>query len=232
MIARVQQMKRSRQQQSQGVMTQEQYEAYQAYQQQQAAAQQQAVAPPTYQQTVEARNQAIAQAILDAHNQSGSNANVPFGNKGDEQNSAQNPVARLAVGQQVQPSIQPGSTDVKDVVDLVEVWKKLDNKSTVWQLLIDDQSKVLTVSVYIDRFRKEGVKIGAPPTHYVGMVDQVVAQNPQMLERPFGELLQMLAIIDYDFDNGMDKDELARKVLGEAGYEANKKRISQMMGSK
>ena len=29
--------------------------------------------------------------------------------------------------------------------------------------LIDDQAKILTVSEYIDRFQKEGVKINAPP---------------------------------------------------------------------
>ena len=39
--------------------------------------------------------------------------------------------------------------------------------------------------------------------------------------------MQILAIVDYDFDNGMDKDDLARKVLGEAGFEANKKRFTQ-----
>jgi len=55
----------------------------------------------------------------------------------------------------------------------------------------------------------------------------MLQQNPQMLERPFGELLQILAIIDYDFDNGMDKESLAKQVLGEAGYAENKKRISQ-----
>ena len=110
-------------------------------------------------------------------------------------------------------------------MDLTEVWKKLDKKSTVWTLLIDDQSKLLTVSEYIDRFQKEGVKIQAPPLHYVQMIDQIVGGNPQMLQRPFGELVQIVAIVDYDFDNGMSKDELARKVLGEAGFEANKKRL-------
>ena len=93
----------------------------------------------------------------------------------------------------------------------------------MWSLLMDDQAKVLTVSEYIDRFHQEGVKIVEPPLHYVQMIDQIVAQNPQMLQRPFGELLQISAIVDYDFDNGMDKDALAKKVLGEAGYEANKK---------
>ena len=43
---------------------------------------------------------------------------------------------------------------------------------------MDDQSKILTVSEYIDRFHKEGVKISAPPMHYVQEIDQIVAQNP------------------------------------------------------
>ncbi len=103
----------------------------------------------------------------------------------------------------------------------------MDKKSTVWALLIDDQAKLLTVSEYIERFRQEGAKINAPPAHYVQLIDQIAQENPQMLQRPFGELLQILAIVDYDFDNGMDKDLLARKVLGDAGFEANKKRFTQ-----
>ena len=178
-----------------------------------------APAPLTYQQTVDQRNQAIAQAILNAHNQSVSSGNVP--------NHAIIDAHTVPSGQQRPQPWQSTSTDVKDVVDLSEVWKKLDTKSTVWPLLIDDQAKVLTVSEYIDRFHKEGVKINEPPTHYVQEIDQMVQQNPEMLQRPFGELLQMLAIIDYDFDNGMDKDALAKKVLGEAGYEENKKRFTQ-----
>jgi hypothetical protein len=40
-------------------------------------------------------------------------------------------------------------------------------------------------------------------------------------------LIKVLAIVDYDFDNGMSKDDLARHVLGDAGFEQNKKRFSQ-----
>ena len=117
------------------------------------------------------------------------------------------------------------------MVDLSEVWKKLDTKSTVWTLLIDDQAKLLTVSEYIDRFQKQGVKINEPPEHYVQMIDQIVTGKSADASRPFGELVQIVAIVDYDFDNGMDKDDLARKVLGEAGFEANKKRFTQQQQS-
>lgn len=209
MLYRVQQMKAMKQHQAQA-----QYQEYEEYQQQnQAQSQQQAPAQPTYQQTVDQRNQTIAQAILDAHGQPASSP--------AQQQTQQAPQTQ----QQALPSAS--STEVKDVVDLSEVWKKLDTRSTVWTLIIDDQAKVLTVSEYISRFQAQGARINAPPAHYVQMIDQIAVQNPQMLKMPFGDLLKILAIVDYDFDNGMDKDALARKVLGEAGFEENKKRFTQ-----
>jgi len=237
--------------------------------------------PATYQETVDRRNQAIAQAIMDAstHPQAIANEEAmniqPVASESapapsflqwvtlklsdlytvlkrfidgiigfilnkapedqDQQQSsdvdAQAPVASPGSSSASHPPAgqvpTAASADSQDEVDLSEVWKKLDKKSTVWMALADDQSKLLTVSEYISRFQKEGVKISAPASHYVQMIEQVAGQNPQMLDRPFGELLQVLAIIDYDFDNGMDKDALAKQVLGEAGYEQNKQRFVQ-----
>lgn len=214
-LSRIQQNKAKRQQPTQA--------EYQKHQQQQA--QKQPAAQPTYQDLVDQRNQAIAQAILNAHNKSALNEDIPFGND-TEVDPNQQVTSNPGTTQQPATSQEPAG-QVQDVVDLAEVWKKLDTKSTVWTLLIDDQTKVLTVSEYIDRFHKQGVKISAPPLHYAQMIDEMVKENPQILERPFGELLQILAIVDYDFDNGMDKDVLARKILGDAGYEANRKRFTQ-----
>ena len=44
---------------------------------------------------------------------------------------------------------------------------------------------------------------------------------------PFEQLLQTVAVVEYDFDNGQDKDAMAKKVLGEQGYLKNKQRLSQ-----
>lgn len=237
MIMRIQQMKAMKQHQAQGQYQQQNVQGVQVQNQ----------APPvqrSYQQSVDARNQAIAQAIIQA-NASATQDSLDVNSVSISQSSRPSPAYAGAgpmtqAGQELTPSplvsspssstqgvIQHASADVQDEQDLTEVWKKLDKKSTVWKLLIDDQAKTLTVSEYINRFGQEGVKISAPPSHYVQMIDQAVDQNPQMLDRPFGELLQILAIIDYDFDNGMDRDILARKVLGPAGYEANKQRFSQ-----
>jgi hypothetical protein len=224
MIYRVQQMKAMKQQQAQ-----QQSRQYQEYQQEGGAAQsrQAPAAPPTYQQTVDQRNQAIAQAILAAHNQSVSGETVPFGNTAGSGAAQQQQAGTQAISAAPNQAMPNQGTGSADVVDLTDVWKKLDVKSTIWTALVDDQSKILTVSEYITRFQNEGVKITAPPAHYVTEIDQMVQQNPEMLKRPFGELLQMVAIIDYDFDNGVNKDDLARKLLGEAGFEENKKRFTQ-----
>jgi len=228
-LYRVQQMRAMKEHQNQQ-MTQEEYAAYQQQQQAQAPAGQPAQpAQPTYQQTIDQRNQAIAQAIITAQHQPAGSENEPFGNSADTGPAKKQPAPSAPAIQQA--SSPTGSSDVKEVVDLSEVWKKLDVKSTVWTLLIDDQAKALTVSEYINRFHSQGVKISEPPDHYVQMIDQIVAQNPDMLQRPFGELVQIVAIVDYDFDNGMNKDDLARKILGEQGFEENKKRFTQQPAS-
>jgi len=213
MLYRVQQMRAQKQQRAQ----QEYQQEMAAQQQSQQPAQPQAPAAPTYQQIVDARNQALAQAILGEHNNSITTSGISPGPSSTAYASSSTA--------SMPPSVDTSSNDVKDVVDMTEVWKKLDKNSKVWNLLIDDQAKLLTVSEYINRFENQGVKIAVPPTQYVQMIDQLSKQNPQMLQRPFGELIQILAIMNYDFDNGMDKDELARKLLGEEGYEQNKKRF-------
>lgn len=119
------------------------------------------------------------------------------------------------------------SNDVQDVVDISDVWKRLDSDSRSWTLLIDNQAKVATVSEYVDRFSKQGVKIQGPPIDYVHMIDDLAMQNPVLLNRPFKDVLQLVAIMQYDFDNGIDKDVLAQKMLGQELYLSNKKRLGR-----
>ena len=134
-----------------------------------------------------------------------------------------------AVAQQAgalgRPYEQVSSNEVKDVVDITEVWQRLDKDSRAWALLIDNQAKALTVEEFIDRFRKEGAKIQKSPAQYALAIDQMASQNPQMLTQPFKDLVRLTAVMEYDFDNGMDRDALAKKVLGDKFYQDNKKRL-------
>lgn len=110
-------------------------------------------------------------------------------------------------------------------VGLMELWDALDRSARPWAQIVDREIKLLTVSEFIDRFRKSGIRISHSPGEYVGKIDSVAANNADMLNSPFGNLLSYVAIVDYDFENGHNKDELARQVLGDANFWTNKRRV-------
>jgi len=72
---------------------------------------------------------------------------------------------------------------------------------------------------------KEGIYIRKPAENYVEMITHMSTQNPDVLSHPFDSVLRMAAIMEYDFDNGQNPDDLARKVLGPEAYEINRQRL-------
>lgn len=120
------------------------------------------------------------------------------------------------------------SSFVKDVVPVSELWKSLDTSSRAWVLLIDKKAKGVTISHYIEQLAKEGGVIHQDPLHYAQIIDDMSSQNSQMLQQPFKDLLTVVAIIEYDFDNGVDKNILARKVFpDERTFQSNKQRLGK-----
>lgn len=109
--------------------------------------------------------------------------------------------------------------------DIVEIWNELRVSSEVWPLMIDTQPKVYTVQWFIDQYRKENVVIKKSASLYVGMIDNMFKNNPSMLKQPFKDILMIVAVTEYDFDNGHDKDQLAYRILGEKVYRENRKRL-------
>jgi apolipoprotein N-acyltransferase len=111
-------------------------------------------------------------------------------------------------------------------VDIKELWSALDRSALSWPRIMDAEIKLLTVSEYIDRFRKAGIIVRRPPGEYVKMIDSLSHDNEDILKAGFANVLSYAAIVEYDFQNGKNRDDLARSVLGEAAFEANKRRIS------
>ncbi len=115
---------------------------------------------------------------------------------------------------------------VKDVVGVGELWKSLDQSSKSWRLLIDKKAKGVTIKHYIDELAKEGGVVRKDPLYYAQVIDDMARQNPQMLDQPFKDVLRIVAIIDYDYDNGQDKDMMAHKIFpNEKAFQANKSRV-------
>ncbi|MFC1703306.1 hypothetical protein ACFL1E_00790 [Candidatus Omnitrophota bacterium] len=121
--------------------------------------------------------------------------------------------------QQQQISDYSSEEDVRRLID------DLKQSSSSWPEIANPEIKAYIVNYFVTQYRQQGIAIKKHPARYVVIIDDMASQNPGMLSNSFDKILQIVAIIEYDFDNGQDKDALAKRVLGEQGYLANKKRL-------
>ncbi len=125
------------------------------------------------------------------------------------------------------PSTQSSSQQAppEEIIDLVDIWRELDYSSEIWPLIIDRRPKEITIQEYIKLYRARGVKINKPASHYVGLIDNLLRDRKELLHSPFVDVLRFAAVVEYDFDNGQNRDEMALKLLGESVFRENQKRL-------
>ena len=122
--------------------------------------------------------------------------------------------------QQLQPSQEPA-----EEVSMQELLKSFETSSQAWNLIMDPEVKVYVVAKYIQLYYQKNVLIKKSPVEYAQLIEGMAHDSPAMLNNPFERVLMMMAIIEYDFDNGQDKDHMAMQILGKEGFLANKKRL-------
>jgi hypothetical protein len=133
---------------------------------------------------------------------------------------------KMRVQQQREQRQQRVEDEVKDVVDINELIASFEVSSDAWPLIIDAEAKAVVISAYIDQYRQQGTTINKSSFYYADLIDGMVQQAPDMLSQPLKNVLRVLAVIEYDFNNGQDKDEMALKVLGNrSAVEQNKQRL-------
>jgi hypothetical protein len=120
------------------------------------------------------------------------------------------------------PTTSAAPKENEDFTRLISVFK---DSSTKWTSIQDAKQKELIVYYFISEFQDAGIKIKKSPFYYVSMIDSMAAQSPEMLAHPLSAIIQVVAIIEYDFDNGQDKDAMAKGILGEEGFLRNKARL-------
>ncbi|MBP9853855.1 MAG: hypothetical protein KBD53_03180 [Candidatus Omnitrophica bacterium] len=135
--------------------------------------------------------------------------------------------ASMFQGQTTLPEYAPVEPYVEDVVEMADLWEDLKISSEAWPLVIDMEAKGIIVGKFIEDYRAQGVRIKKDPQHYAELIDSMSFDNPEVLKNPFDKLLQIVAIVEYDFNNGVDPDRMARQVLGEQGYQQNKQRLGK-----
>ncbi len=92
--------------------------------------------------------------------------------------------------------------------------------------LWDDVSKEMKIKIIesiIKQFKDEkGVIIKKPAEYYVDEIDALRAEDPKAKDYPVGLIFRTIAIMAYDFDEGIDKEQTLKNWLGEERYEMYK----------
>ena len=109
---------------------------------------------------------------------------------------------------------EQAQAEIKDVVDAKDLLASFEASSQAWPLIIDEEAKSMVVSAYIDQYRSQGATINKSSLYYASLIDAMSQQSPEMLNQPLRQVLKILAVIEYDFNDGQDKDAMALKVLG------------------
>ncbi len=111
-------------------------------------------------------------------------------------------------------------------MEFEDMMTELMGSMEVWDDLAPAQ-KVQAVRAMMQVFQQtENAVIRQPPEFYVPRIEAMLQENPEF---PHGlpAMLKVLAVMEYDFETGEDKDVLAREVLGERLYALNKQRFEQ-----
>lgn len=134
---------------------------------------------------------------------------------------------------QINPSVDDGRylhqshrmNEKYQEVTLEQIWSELEVSCEIWPVIANRHPKKETIKRYKSYYRQKGIYINKSADYYVSMIDGMLKDHPDMVSYPFVDVLKLAAIMEYDFDNGMDKDQLALSVLGPQAYKDNKKRL-------
>ncbi len=95
-------------------------------------------------------------------------------------------------------------------------------------LSMPNVNRIQAVTSLISEAKQGGVTIKKTPVSYCKKLDTFYAKNPDMRSRDLAIVLKTLIIMEYDWtQKNVDKDQLARKYLGDKLYEQNKIRLGK-----
>ena len=122
-------------------------------------------------------------------------------------------------------SAMPAGTSLpkKNPGEYKEMMNQLTQSMALWPSLNPDDQR-LAVAAVIQLLGQQRGKISRPAAYYAARISQTIQTSRDMMKMPLDRVVIILAVMDYDFDNGQDKDLLAQKILGPSIYEANKAR--------
>ncbi len=97
-----------------------------------------------------------------------------------------------------------------------------------WQSLHPDDQRLAVAAIMQLLAQQKRGTMTLPPAYYADRINQTMQVNQEVMTMPLDRVLVIMAVMDYDFDNGQDKELLAQEVLGPSMYAANKARRDQL----
>lgn len=105
-----------------------------------------------------------------------------------------------------------------------EIMTQLSRNMSIWERLNLTEKKAAADGVILLYKNRDNVAILNGAEFYAGKIDETLLTNPMVVNLDMMTMFKILAIMEYDFYNGENKDDLALKTLGKPGFEENRKR--------
>jgi len=101
---------------------------------------------------------------------------------------------------------------------------QLSQNMSLWGRLNAAEKKQAVEAVIGLYKNRDNVGILNTGEFYTNKIDETIRGNPSVANMDIMTMVRILAIMEYDFYNGENKDALARKTLGEKGFLENQTR--------
>jgi len=116
----------------------------------------------------------------------------------------------------------PAAKTGLDPIRYQQAMAQLMQNNSRWHTL-ERVDKVRVVEAIIEMFKeRENAAILNSAESYVDRADQML-RNPSV-QANMPTVIKILAVMEYDYFNGQDKDQLAMQILGQRMYEQNRAR--------
>lgn len=128
------------------------------------------------------------------------------------------PVEKPKAAQSAKAGAAPSTTTVD--IPFPQMMGALSQNMTLWPTLSEEnKTRAVEASILVYRTR-DNAAILKSADFYAGQVDQAMQANPALQGSNLMTIIRILAVMEYDFYNGQNKDELAKETLGEKMYQA------------
>ncbi len=96
----------------------------------------------------------------------------------------------------------------------------LSQNLAVWPSLSSENKKQSVEAAKLFYRDAQNTAILRPAEFYAQQIDDGLRTNPEMRNADIMTVLRMMAVVEYDFYNGQNKDALAKEVLGAEVFES------------